>query len=317
MNGLSVASVRAFVADQVRTVETARVHYGALKDIRTRWIEVNGYGVWLQFNPARIRSSAAKVDVQSLRERKCFLCKENLLDGQRSIPFGRTYEIMLNPYPIFSQHLTIPLLRHEDQRIGGRYGDMLLLSEALTEFVVFYNGPQCGASAPDHMHFQAGVRDYLPIEKQWTETPKEVVFSSGTTTMYALRKYTHPLLVLVSENRQDAVCLFDQLYRLLPLKEGNSEPMMNILCWYESGKWVTCICPREKLRPSCYDAEGDTKILLSPASVEMGGLFVVPLENDYLRLTATDLQQVLSEVCIGADAMDVLIRICKKELTLS
>lgn len=287
--------------------ELAQVNYAALEKVQTRVLEVNGYPVLLQFNPERIRSSAAKIDKASLAARPCFLCEANRPGNQRWIDFGKEYQIMVNPYPIFPQHLTISIRAHQEQRIRGRYADMLALAEALDGFILFYNGPKCGASAPDHMHFQAGNKGFLPLEKNWRQACREEVAVKGRAVLYALRNFLQPAFVIVAEDAADAVSLFNHLYGLLEIKPGEYEPMMNVLAWVEDGKWITCIYPRKKLHPSCYYAEGDANILISPATVEMAGVFITPLEKDFRKVTAADLQQIIHEACLSEEDMDQLI----------
>lgn len=287
--------------------ELAKVNYAALAKVQSRTLEVNGYPVMLQFNPERIRSSAAKIDKQTLASRPCFLCEGNRPGGQRWIDFGDDYQIIVNPYPIFREHLTIPIRAHQEQRIRSRYRDMLLLAEALRDFIIFYNGPNCGASAPDHMHFQAGNKGFLPLEENWKKAGREEVASFGQATLYALRDFLQPMFVIISANQDDAASLFDRFYSFLEIKPGEYEPMMNVLAWVEAGKWITCIYPRKKLHPACYHATGDANILISPATVEMAGVFVAPLEKDYRKVTAGDIRQILSEVCLSEEDMDRLI----------
>lgn len=300
--------VNNLISQQLQNWELAKINYIALQKVQTRRLMIGEFPVLLQFNPERIRSSAAKVDTRSLKERPCFLCPVNRPVEQRGILFAEEYEIIVNPYPIFQKHLTIPILHHEEQRIFSRFGDMLLLAEALTDFVVFYNGPKCGASAPDHAHFQAGNKGFLPIEESWHLSKKEQVAAIGHTTLYVLRDFQQSPFVLLSEDREEAVRLFHHLYTLLYIKPGEEEPMMNILAWYQNGQWITCIFPRKELRPSCYYAEGDTNLLISPATVEMGGVFAIPLQKDYDKITAGDIQTILNEVCLSSAEMDELIQ---------
>lgn len=299
--------VKDLIHEHLSFWDLARVNYAALEKVQTRELEVNGYAVTLQFNPERIRSSAAKIDSRSLAARPCFLCETHRPANQKWIDFGDEYQIIVNPYPIFHEHLTIPIRAHQEQRILLRYQDMLSLAEALTDFVVFYNGPECGASAPDHMHFQAGNKGTLPLERNWRRSRKEAVCSAGQATLYALRDFLQPMFVIVSENKDDAAVLFNHLYSLLDIKPGRYEPMMNILLWREDGVWFTFVYPRKKLHPSCYSADGDDNILISPATVEMAGLFITPLEKDFRKVTAGDIQQIIHETCLSEREMDRLI----------
>lgn len=298
---------RELIREHLTFWELARQNYAALEKVQTRRLEVNGYPVILQFNPERIRSSAAKIDKQSLAARPCFLCEAHRPGNQKWIDFGEEYQIIVNPFPIFCEHLTIPIRRHEEQRILLRYKDLLSLAEVLTDFIVFYNGPKCGASAPDHMHFQAGNKGFLPLEANWRKTPKKPMVSFGQAGLYALRDFLQPAFIIISGSKEDSAILFNHIYSLLEIRPGEYEPMMNVLAWKEEDNWFTCIYPRKKLHPSCYYAEGDANILISPATVEMAGVFITPLEKDFRKVTAGDLQQIISETCFSEKEMDQLI----------
>ena len=160
-------TIHNLLTEQLASWETARNNYAALSGVRVKELNVNGIPYKVQFNPARIVSSGAKVDAKSIQARKCFLCPANLPTVQKGISFGGHYHILVNPFPIFPRHLTVPELAHTPQRIATRFTDMLELAEALTDYTIFYNGPKCGASAPDHAHFQAGNKGFMPIEKDW------------------------------------------------------------------------------------------------------------------------------------------------------
>lgn len=292
-------AVNKLFEDQLAEWELATNNYKALAQVKTKTFEVGGCTYKVQFNPARITSSAAKVDPKSIQERKCFLCPVNLPPMQRGIPFKEHYLILVNPFPIFPRHLTIPDVEHVDQRILPRIGDMLELAETLDDYIIFYNGPKCGASAPDHIHFQAGNKGFLPIEKEWKSTESEKVVEYHKATLWYLNDAPRATLIIEAENKEDAVALFKTVYDSMELKPGDDEPMMNVLAWMEDGKWIICIFPRELHRPACYTAEGDQNILISPASVDLGGVFITPLEKDFEKITAEDIHAILSEVCIS------------------
>ncbi|GHT39779.1 DUF4922 domain-containing protein [Bacteroidia bacterium] len=260
---------------QLATWELARSNYAALAQVKMKTFDVDGHTCKVQFNPARIVSSAAKVDAQSIRERACFLCAANRPAEQRGISFKGRYEILVNPYPIFPRHLTVPAVEHTPQRCADRIEDMLDLAKLLDEYVIFYNGPKCGASAPDHFHFQAGSKGFLPVE-------------SDRTFPNTIR--------IESEFAQEVVAQFRQIYRSLPVPAGEAEPMLNILAWFERGKWTVCVFPRKKHRPACYFAEGEANLLISPASVDMGGVFITPLEKDFQKITAADIAAIWKEI---------------------
>ena len=272
---ITQAKINNLFSEQFSNWELALKNYHALEQVRTKILIVNGLEYKVQFNPARIISSAAKVDVQSIKERKCFLCAENRPMEQNGITFKERYTILVNPFPIFPRHLTIPLIEHIPQRISPHFGDMLDLAQQLDDYIIFYNGPKCGASAPDHFHFQAGNKGFLPMEKN----PK----------MYNA-------IIIESNNKEEILNRFKQIDVTLPLVPEDDEPMMNLLVWYETGKWIVCIFPRKKHRPACYSAEGEANLLISPASVDLGGVFITPLEKDFEKITAEDIAGILREI---------------------
>lgn len=290
---------------QLEQWKTARDNYKALAGVRVKKLCVGGVTYLVQFNPARIVSSAAKVDKASLKARKCFLCAENRPKEQEGVAFGSHYQILVNPFPIFPFHLTVPEVEHTPQRIASRFGDMLDLADKLDTFTVFYNGPRCGASAPDHAHFQAGNRGFLPIEKEWlTHRTKLADIAGGT--FWHLDIAPCSAMAVETTSKEAAEELFAAFLAAMPLKDEEEEPMMNILAWKEQTRWIVILFPREKHRPDCYFAEGDENILISPASVDMGGVFITPLEKDFEKIAADDIARILTEVCIPAPQLQVL-----------
>lgn len=292
-------TVNNLLTRQFASWETAHNNYAALSGVQVKELNVNGIPYKVQFNPARIVSSGAKVDARSIKERKCFLCPANLPPEQEGIPFGGHYLILVNPFPIFPRHLTIPEEAHVDQRIASRFGDMLDLARQLTDYTIFYNGPRCGASAPDHAHFQAGNKGFMPIEQDWRRQIAGKIADYGQATLCYLNDAPRATLVIESPERETAVRLFDIVYRSLDVKPGEEEPMMNVLTLFENGKWIVFIFPRAKHRPACYTAEGEDNLLSSPASVDLGGVFITPVEKDFRKITAEDVAQILSEVCLS------------------
>lgn len=290
--------------------ETARNNYAALSGVQVKELNVNGTLYKVQFNPARIVSSGAKVDAKSIKERKCFLCPANLPAVQKGIPFEGHYNILVNPFPIFPRHLTVPETAHVAQRIAPRFGDMLDLARQLTDYTIFYNGPKCGASAPDHAHFQAGNKGFMPIEQDWRRQVAGKVADYGQATLWWLNDAPRTTLVIESADRKTAIKLFDTVYHSLDIQPGEDEPMMNVLVMYEDNKWIVFVFPRAKHRPACYTAEGDANLLSSPASVDLGGVFITPVKKDFIKITAEDIAQILGEVCLSpADFQKVRKRI--------
>lgn len=281
---------------------------------KERVLTIRNSAVRVLFNPTRIVSSTAKVDSDSIQKRKCFLCLENLLPGQKGVLFKEHYSILVNPFPIFPQHLTIPDIHHTRQQIKDRFEDMLDLAQILNDYIIFYNGPQCGASAPDHMHFQAGNKGLLPIEGEWKKAVKKSIIQDPEATLWYLEKDPRHLLLIESHNKESATRFFQTIHESMELITEEYEPRMNILLWYEADKWICCIFPREKHRPTCYAAEGEENLLISPASVDMGGVWITPLEKDFRKITATDIKTILSEVCISNAKFDKLQQAIRKKI---
>ena len=273
-------------------------NFKALKGVKVKELDVDGMTVKVQFNPARIVSSSAKVDAKSLKERKCFLCGANRPEVQRGIEWGPDgkYIILINPFPIFPRHLTIPDQRHVDQLIYERVEDMMDLAHELDEYTVFYNGPKCGASAPDHMHFQAGNSDFLTIAPALEKAELKEVAKDGEATLYLV-----DTLPLNAKDHKEGARLFKRLYDALPQKEGETEPMMNLLCYATPAGERLVVIPRKQHRPSFYGMEGEGKMLLGPASVDMGGVFITPLEKDFVKLDADLVRTIVDELCLSND----------------
>ncbi len=298
--------IKHFLQEQLVEWQLAAGNYAALQSVETQVFDFDTYNIKVQFNPARITSSSAKIDTKTIKERKCFLCLANLPTEQRKIPFGENYSILVNPFPIFPLHLTIPDVGHVDQLIGDRFADMLDLTEALSDFVVFYNGPKCGASAPDHMHFQAGNKGFLPIEEDVKTVERDVLLDTDNLLCYSLENYLRKVLVVESSDKQAAVSMLQKVYAALPKKDDETEPMMNVIAWYEDNKWITCVFPRQSHRPSCFFAEGEANFLISPGSVDLGGTFITPREEDFKKINAEVLKNILTEVCMADDVMQTV-----------
>ena len=288
----------AFITAQRAEWPLAARNFEALEGVEVRSIAMPGMDIKVQFNPARIVSSGAKVDARSLAERPCFLCEKNRPAEQRGIEW-RGYTVLVNPFPIFPRHLTIPAVGHTPQRIQGRVADMLALAAELPGYTVFYNGPRCGASAPDHMHFQAGNSDFLPIWQALDAAPLRTVADDGAGTKLSVCTALPVNVFVVDAATPEAgERMFERLYRVLP--EGEEEPMMNLLA---AGSRLVVV-PRKRHRPSFYGTEGEGCMLLSPASVDMGGAFITPRREDFDRLDAQLLTRVFDELCLDTEQIE-------------
>lgn len=299
--------IERLLDDQLAVWESARNNYRALESVRVKEITLGSCTVKVQFNPARIVSSAAKVDTKSLKERKCFLCAENRPEVQVGLHDG-DYTWLINPFPIFPRHFTIPVNTHTPQLIDSRFGDMLRLAREADDFVLFYNGPKCGASAPDHAHFQAGNKGFLPLGEAVKSCRRIPVLTQGSARLSQMEDYVCPFFLIEAEKSDEAETLFGKLYKALDVKPDETEPMMNVLAWYETDRWLVAIFPRAQHRPSCYFAEGEENILLSPASVDMGGVFITPLEKDFEKIEDRHLAKILAEVCLDREQMYEIIK---------
>jgi hypothetical protein len=301
------ASKAAGLLQQQRTVwELLRTGYDSLQSVKTRVFDFDGFQVKVQFNPGRITSTAAKVDPHSIRERKCFLCAENLPPAQRGIPCEGDYLVLCNPFPIFPEHFTIASLHHTPQVIRDSFPAFLQLTRDLgARYTVFYNGPRCGASAPDHLHFQAGNRSFLPIDAEYASVKQRCahrLIESGSLRAWSADRFLRHFMALESADAGVLRRAFEALYTVLQdgAVEGE-EPMLNVLGFYTNGEWRVLVFPRAKHRPSFYFKEGDDKLLISPAAVELGGICTTPREQDFEKVTREHIVQLYNEVCVAPE----------------
>jgi hypothetical protein len=306
LHGESVAGrMKELLARQKESWEGLRKGYAALAEVRVRELSYPGVTVRLEFNPARIVSTSAPVDDRSIRERKCFLCAANLPPEQRGFLYGADHLVLCNPFPIFREHFTIPHKDHVPQRIDGRFGTLLALARDLDpHFMVMYNGPRSGASAPDHQHFQAGERGFLPIEREYAALAGGGRTLSDTgTRVLAVDDGLRRWFALEGGDVGGLEVTFGGILRALAFGTATAEePMLNILAWYMRGAWRVIIVPRAKHRPSAYFAEGENKILISPAGTDCGGVCVTPVEKDFQNLTAESMRAIFDEVMAPPDA---------------
>jgi hypothetical protein len=281
--------------------------YASLTSVRTRELQCNGFPAWLQFNPGRIVSTGAKVDAQSIRERRCFLCVEHLPEQQKGILYNDEFLVLCNPAPIFTDHFTVSHVRHLPQAFEPYAGTMLEMARAFrSRFTLFYNGPKCGASAPDHMHFQACPRGTIPVERAaQEEARRQHRRNVRGVDVFTLARFGRRVIVLESaqgEVLEDVlVALVAAFRQLIGTPE---EPMLNILCGFNEGDWRVIVFPRSKHRPDVYFREADDRVLISPAAVDIGGLIVTPLEKDFNGVTPSLVESIFEEVSLGKDIVD-------------
>ena len=304
-------SLSRFFNRQMETWAEARDHYRELHQVQVRELLYGEMTLQVQYNPARIVSTGAKIDKKTITERPCFLCAHNRPETQMTKVVNGHYELLVNPFPILPEHFTIPHQVHQPQRIMDHFVEIHRLLENYPELMVFYNGPHCGASAPDHLHFQAGTNGVLPIQKQWQRLSRhltEVYRVNDEEGIYRLNDYPAPVLVIKSKEEKTGKQLFTKIYQALPAAEP--EPMMNILAWRQQDAFITIVFLRKKHRPACYTAEGDNQMLVSPGALDMGGLIITPRKEDFERLTPEQAVDILKEVSLSdEEAMEVEERI--------
>ncbi len=286
-------------------------NFNNLEQVKIKYFNIEGYELKVQFNPSRIVSSSAKIDKKSLKKRACFLCAENLPAEQKGIKYKNDYIILVNPFPIFTEHLTIPKLEHVPQSIENSFEDLLMLSFDLKDnFFVFYNGPKCGASAPDHLHFQAGIKNYTPLEKFYKTLTKNngtIIFRNESTKVCIIKTIFQNFIYISTSSKDSANNHFEKLLSFLKTLDINeAEPKLNIVSFYEDDKWNIFVFPRFKHRPEQYFYEDERKILFSPAAAEMTGVCILPREEDFGKITKAELLDMFNQVKIKSAVLDKL-----------
>ena len=303
-----------FIENQLAKWQTARTNHEALNQIETRRFELAGNTITVQFNPARAVSTCAKVDKSSIEARKCFLCPENKPNEQDEIiiSLDEPFSLRINPYPILPGHLTISSLKHQDQVLADKTirqlpGKLISWLEEYfaSGYVLFYNGAKCGASAPDHFHFQAVKQSDVPVIRQWErlmETAvreKEIKTENGNTySSFQITSYICPIQVFICNHSADILPeMINQYLESLPLHEGESEPRYNLFAWQDKQRGFTmAYFPREEHRPACYTATGGEQLLVSPGALDMAGLLVTPRKEDFDKIIESDITQIYKEV---------------------
>ncbi len=286
--------------------------YKNLSSLKTKAFLFDSYKIKIQFNAGRIYSTSAKVDVDSIKNRSCFLCGINLPEEQKGIKLLENYLLLCNPYPVFPEHFTIVTENHKPQEISSSFSDFVLLSKLLSDkYTVVYNGPQCGASAPDHLHFQAGTKYFMPIENDFHSIKNEfgdTVLNNEELTITAADDGLRKFISLESNDDKILLKAFNNFYDIYSeLNSNNGEPMMNLICNYdEEFGWRVIIFLRSKHRPSHYYLEGENQIMLSPAAIDLGGICIVPLEKDFNKIDKELLKSIFNEVILSVNDFETV-----------
>ncbi|MBO7168021.1 MAG: DUF4922 domain-containing protein, partial [Bacteroidaceae bacterium] len=328
---VTAEEVEDFFQKELSEWHEAAERYKALEEsVQTKELPLGEMSLAAQWNPARIISTGASIDKKSISERPCFLCDINRPQEQHKLMTEKHYQILVNPYPILPQHFTIPMRRHTPQSIYSSFGTLRRMAWNMPKHLVFYNGPLCGASCPDHMHLQAGSRGIVPLERDWamyenklrklypltgeqTATMEEAGNVGNRCGLYILEGYACPIFVIRSMPAESDSILCQRTYNALPVEGNEAEPRLNIVCWRQEGtasrpdELVTLIFPRSKHRPDCYYAEGKEQLMISPGALDMCGLFITPREQDFNALTSEKAQAILQEVTLSPEALKPII----------
>ena len=301
------SSISRFFNRQLEVWTDARHRFRDLKHVETRQFSDQ---LKLQWNPARIVSTGAKIDKKTLGERPCFLCDKNRPKEQMSKQIDEKFHLLVNPFPILPVHFTIPARKHQPQLIYKNYGEMHRFISLYSDLMVFYNGPKCGASAPDHLHFQAGTNGILPLQNNWQRLSRnltDIISLNDEEKISVVRDFIVPAFVIISKSAESDEALFRRLYKAMPQRGDETEPMMNIISWRKGEEFISVVIPREKHRPEAYFAEGDAQFVVSPGALDMSGLIITPREEDFRKLTEEKALSLLQECGVSEEKMNAII----------
>lgn len=301
------SSISRFFNRQLEVWTDARHRFRDLKHVETRQFSDQ---LKLQWNPARIVSTGAKIDKKTLGERPCFLCDKNRPKEQMSKQIDEKFHLLVNPFPILPVHFTIPARKHQPQLIYKNYGEMHRFISLHSDLMVFYNGPKCGASAPDHLHFQAGTNGILPLQTNWQRLSRnltDIISLNDEEKISVVRDFIVPAFVIISKSAESDEALFRRLYKAMPQRGDETEPMMNIISWRKGEEFISVVIPREKHRPEVYFAEGDAQFVVSPGALDMSGLIITPREEDFRKLTEEKALSLLQECGVSEEKMNAII----------
>ncbi len=306
------SSLHRFLNRQLERWEEARRHFRELQDVKTRELP-HTIDLIVQWNPARMVSTGAKVDQKSIKSRPCFLCAANRPEVQMEKAVDDKFDILVNPFPILPAHFTIPSREHQPQRIADSFGEMYKLLLLYPELMLFYNGPESGASAPDHFHFQGGTSGLLPLQSSWQRLARTLqpLFTVNDEGLFLVEDYPAPAVLVKAKKRESAEQLFRRLYHALQKSEecarNHPEPMMNIVAWRDADNFLFVVFPRRKHRPDCYYAQGDEQRLISPGALDMAGLVITPREEDFIRLDTQQVLDIYKEVSVSNQEMAQIV----------
>lgn len=298
-------AARNLLNEQLISWPLAAGFYQSLSSVRKKEFDFGDFLVQLQFNPARIASTAARTDEKSVSQRPCFLCKDNLPPEQKGVEAG-DYIILVNPYPIFPEHFTIRYNKHVKQQILPYLHDFLRFAHLLDDYVVFYNGPKVGASAPDHLHFQACGRNFLPLINDFEKLSKfkcVILKSTEGAQLKTIVDYLRSVLIIESQSAEAVLVMFDYVYQKL-ITNPDEEPGMNLVTQYKNGIYQLFIFPRKEFRPRQFYLEEDQRLMISPAAVEMSGILITPVEKHFDKINRDDIVDIFQQISADITTMN-------------
>ena len=340
-------NLEKFIKDQLSIWGEVSNRFRDLRNVSTRTMNIGGLEVTLQHNPARLSSATARIDEESLKARECFLCPDNQCAEQIRMRFvgrkGRKYNIQINPFPIFPRHLVIPRVRHCEQSIWHHFVDMLDLSKSFSDYIFFYNGPKCGASAPDHMHFQGAPRHLMPLERSIdsclssfpaedeegkpSDLPGKLehICSLLDAHLYHYKQFTRGIFVLRARTAKSMGKLFYRLLECAPLSEDDKEPKFNLFSYYAGGaganaaegEYRAIVVFRERHWSHHYFSDGPDHLTMGLGCADMAGFFIVPVPEDFAKLTEEMLAGMVDEVSLSAASEhDIIWRLTRRQRTV-
>ena len=300
-----------FIKDQLSVWPMAAANFRAVKTALTRQLKVFGIEATVQHNPCRIISSTAEVDEKSIASRACFLCPENRPAEQFHLKFqgrkNRRYNIQINPYPIFPKHLVVARDEHIPQAIWHHLPDILDFCCKYKNYLAFYNGPESGASAPDHLHFQACERGILPLETAvdaFLNNPSKPLATNKDAFLYLFEGYTNGVFALKATTSKSLTKLFYRLLCCCEATECSKEPKFNLFTWHTGSEFRAFVVMRSELRSHHYYAEGAEHLTMSPGAADVAGYFIAPRKEDYDKLTSALLEDMMRQVTISKEKQE-------------
>lgn len=315
LDGLA-GDVAALIEQQKNTWPLLRNGYDAYLRIETKRVRLDQAEVVVQHNPRRVQSTGAAVDAASIQARPCFLCPQNLPAEEKGIAYSDDYVILCNPFPVLDQHLSIVHRSHIPQQIDGNVELLLKLAcDFGPGFFVLYNGPRCGASAPDHLHFQACSRALLPVEANLFDGENilnEDCSYCEDAALQAFELFTlggcgRSVVVLRGGDSSEVASWSYRVIEELAVHSNHTEPMLNLICTYDHRMWTVYLFPRSNHRPQSYYSQGEDRLVVSPGAIDMAGVIVVPERAHFDRIGEAQIAKIFSEVSINADLVNELI----------